>query len=239
MLAGTILLLPFVGTEFLPRSEGQTFTISVKLPEGTRLERTDAVVRNLNFLVHSISGDSLCTVYSHIGKGSSESQVFEGEHTAMMKVTLSKSAPFPPKTVMEHFIEATAMIDGLELTFKQEENTLGSLLGSEDAPIIVEVKGEELDEITSISDEIIERMNGVDGIYNIKSSMADGAPELIVSVDRTISGINNLPVNTVIQQLTQQLQGRNVGKMDYRGEMRRQIRNPFNSNGIAAYLPHF
>jgi HAE1 family hydrophobic/amphiphilic exporter-1 len=209
-----------VGTEFLPRSEGQTFTISVKLPEGTRLERTDAVVQNLNFLVHSISADSLCTIYSHIGKGSSESQVFEGEHTAMMKVTLSKSAPFPPKVVMEHFVEATQMIEGLELTFKQEENTLGSLLGSEDAPIIVEVKGEKLDEIASITDEIIERIQGVDGIYNIKSSMADGAPELIVSIDRTMSGMNNLSVSTVIQQLTQQLQGRNVGKMDYRGEMR-------------------
>ncbi|MGI6572457.1 MAG: hypothetical protein ACOX19_03335 [Fermentimonas sp.] len=35
----------------LPRSEGKDFTISVKLPEGTRLERTDAVVSNLEFLL--------------------------------------------------------------------------------------------------------------------------------------------------------------------------------------------
>ena len=112
------------------------------------------------------------------------------------------------------------MIDGLELTFRQEENTLGSLLGTEDAPIIVEVKGEELDQIVAITDEIIERLHGIDGIFNIKSSMADGAPELIVNIDRTIAGTYNLSVNTVIQQLTQQLQGRSVGKMDYRGEMR-------------------
>ena len=219
-LGGTLLLLPFVGTEFLPRSEGQTFTISVKLPEGTRLERTDAVVQQLDYMVHSISGDTLSTVYSHVGKGTSEDQVFEGEHTATMKIMLSKSAPFPPTVVMERFVEATQIIEGLELTFKQEENTLASLLGSEDAPIIVEVKGEEMDDILSITDEVIERMHEIDGIYNIKSSMADGAPELIVKMDRTMAGIYNLSVSSVIQQLKQQLDGRSVGQMDYKGEMR-------------------
>jgi HAE1 family hydrophobic/amphiphilic exporter-1 len=220
LLGFTILLLPFVGTEFLPRSEGQTFTIAMKLPEGTRLERTDAVVQNLDYLVQAISGDSACLVYSHIGKGSSESQVFEGEHTAMIKVILSKSSPLPPAVVMERFIEATNMIEGLELTFKQEENTLGSLLGTEDAPIIVEVKGEELPEIEALTEEIMERLSHVDGIYNMKSSMADGAPELIVSIDRTIAGMNNISAQTVITQLRQQLQGQGVGKMDFKGEMR-------------------
>ena len=220
LFVATLLLLPFVGTEFLPRSEGQTFTISVKLPEGTRLERTDAVVQNLDYLVQSISGDSLCVVYSHVGKGTSENQVFEGEHTATMKVSLSKSAPMPPNLVMERFIEATQGIEGLELSFKQEENSLGSLLGTAEAPIIVEVKGTDLDEIVSITEEVIEKMNDITGIYNIKSSMADGAPELIISIDRTIAGIYNLSAQTVIQQLRQQLQGRDVGRMDYRGEMR-------------------
>ena len=220
LFASTLFLLPLVGTEFLPRSEGQTFTVSVKLPEGTRLERTDAVVQNLDYLVRAISGDSLCTVYSQVGKGSADSQVFEGEHTAMMKVILSNSSPLTPAVVMERFIEATAMIEGLELTFKQEQNTLGSLLGTEDAPIIVEVKGENLTEIISLTDEIMERMSKIDGIYNIKSSMADGAPEIIVSIDRTIAGMNNLSAQTVITQLRQQLQGQSAGRMDFKGEMR-------------------
>lgn len=216
----TLLLVPFVGTEFLPRSESRAFSISVKLPEGTRIERTDAVVNNLEYLLHTISGDSLCTVYTHAGEGSSENEVFEGEHTALMKVILSKSSPLPPEQVMERFVEATNNIDGLELTFKQEDNSLGSLFGDEDAPIVVEVKGEDLEEIASITDEVLVRMDAVDGIYNIKSSMADGAPELTVSIDRTMAGIHNITVSTVIEQLKQQLQGRDVGKMDYKGEMR-------------------
>ena len=221
LLVVTVFLIPLIGTEFLPRSESKSFTVSVKMPEGTRLERTDAVMQNLEFLMLSVSGDSLCTVYTHAGKGSSENEVFEGEHTAMMKVILSKTAPFTPDAVMERFVEATRAIEGLELTFKQEENSLGSLFGGDEiAPIVVEVKGENLEEITAITDEILVRIQDIAGIYNVKSSMADGAPELVVSIDRTMAGINNISAQTVITQIRQQLQGRDAGKMDYKGEMR-------------------
>ena len=220
LLGLSVLLLPFIGTEFLPRSEGKAFTVSVKLSEGTRLERTNAVIDNLEFILHTISGDSLMTIYSHIGEGSPEKEVFEGEHTAMMKVILSEACPLMPEQIMSRFIEQTASIEGLELAFKQDDYSLGSLFGSDDAPIVVEVKGVDLDEIEEITEQVLLRMEAVEGIYNIKSSMADGAPELGISVDRTMAGINNIAVGTVTEQIRQHLQGREAGKMDYRGEMR-------------------
>ena len=221
LLIATVLILPFVGTEFLPRSESKTFTVSVKLPEGTRLERTDAVVNNLEYLLHTISGDSLCTIYSHAGVGSSEHEVFEGEHTAVMKVILSKSSPLLPVEVMSRFVDATDNIEGLELTFKQDDNSLGSIFGGDDSsPIVVEIKGDDLDEIAFITDEVMSKMESIDGVFNIKSSMADGAPELTVTIDRTMAGIYNISTSNVISQLRQQLQGRSIGKMDYKGEMR-------------------
>jgi len=220
LLAGSVFLLPFIGTEFLPHTASKTFTISVKMPEGTRLERTDAVVNNLEYLLKTISGDSLAVIYSHVGEGSAANEVFEGEHTAMMKVILSNQCPTPPEQVMEQFVAATENIEGLELVFKQDDNSLGKLFSDEDSPIVVEVRGEDLDEISDISDEIFPKIEAVNGVYNLKSSMADGAPELLITIDRTVSGINNIAVSTVISQLQQQLQGRDVGTMDYKGEMR-------------------
>ena len=221
IFAGTVLLLPLLGTEFLPRSEGKIFTISVKLPEGTRLERTDAVVCNLEHLISTISEDSLCTVYSHVGVGSSENKIFEGEHTATMKVMLSESAPLPPAEVMQRFIAATENISGLELIFKQDDNSLGAIFGGdESSPIVIEIKGENLERIASITDEVLEKVEKIEGVYNLNSSIADGAPELTVSIDRTMAGIYNISVSNVINQLMTQLQGQNVGKLDYKGEMR-------------------
>ncbi|MDD2327242.1 MAG: efflux RND transporter permease subunit [bacterium] len=220
ILLVSILLIPFVGTEFLPRAEGKDFTISVKLPEGTRLERTDAVVNNLEHLLQQISSDSLAVVYSHIGKGSSENAIFEGEHTAMIKVILSEQSKILPEELIARFSEATRNMDGVEFAFKQENNSLGGFLGEEEAPIVVEVKGDDLEEIAFLTEDVLSRMPSVEGVYNVKSSMADGAPELNIHINRTIAGIHNISVGTVIQQLGQQLQGHEVGKMDYKGEMR-------------------
>ena len=217
----TVFLLPFIGTEFMPRMESKAFTVVVKMPEGTKLERTSSAVANLEELLYTITGDSLLTVYSHIGEGSgSENAIFEGENTAMMKVVLSSECRVAPEAVIEQFVHTAENPDGLELTIKQEENSLSSLLGSEGAPIVVEVKGEELDEIADITEEVKSRMQEVPGLYNIVSSIEDGAPEITISINRTIAGINNLSVSTVIEQLKQQLSGKEAGKMEYRGEMR-------------------
>ena len=85
---------------------------------------------------------------------------------------------------------------------------------------MVEVKGEELDEIASITEEVKGRITGLPGLYNVQSSVEDGAPEVTISVDRTVAGIHNVSVSTVIEQLKQQLGGLESGKMEYRGEMR-------------------
>ncbi len=221
LLGISLLCLPFIGTEYMPRAEGRSFTVQVKLPEGTRLERTSTAVASLEELILSISRDSLCAVYSHIGPGSgSENAIFEGENTASIKVILSPDSPTTPEQVIEQLVQTAENPDYLELTIRQEENSMGNLLGSEEAPIVVEVKGEELDEIARITNEVMQRMQPIEGLYNMMSSVDDGAPEVIVSINRTVAGVNNLSVATVIEQLKQQLNGRETGKMEYRGEMR-------------------
>lgn len=72
----------------------------------------------------------------------------------MMKVILSPECTLSPEKVIASFVESAKNPDGLELTIQQDENSLSSLLGSEGAPIVVEVKGEELDEIAQLTEEV-------------------------------------------------------------------------------------
>ncbi len=221
LLIFSICLVPFIGTEFMPRAEGKTFSITVKLPEGTRLERTASTIDNLEQLLYTVSEDSLCTIYTHSGEGSgSDNAIFEGENTGVMKVILSENAPLEPEAVISKFLSATENIDGLELAFKNDENSLSSLLGTEGAPIVVEVKGEELEDISRITEEVKNRMLNIKGLYNVVTSIENGAPELLISVNRTLAGMNNISVSTIVQQIQQQLEGSEAGQMEYRGEMR-------------------
>ena len=221
LLIFSICLIPFIGTEFMPRAEGKTFSITVKLPEGTRLERTASTIDNLEQLLYTVSGDSLCTIYTHSGEGSgSDNAIFEGENTGIMKVILSENAPLEPEAVISRFLAATENVDGLELAFKNDENSLSSLLGTEGAPIVVEIKGEELEDISRITEEVKNRMLNIKGLYNVVTSIENGAPELLISVNRTLAGMNNISVSTIVQQIQQQLEGSEAGQMEYRGEMR-------------------
>ena len=221
LVVGTCCLLPFIGMEFMPKSDNNSFSVEIKLQEGTRLERTASTVESIENLIYNITQDSLCTVYSHIGPGySSGNSIFSGDNTATMKVILSPESKYTTEQLMEELFANTSDIEGLELSFVQDRNSLGSLMGSEDAPIVIEVKGEELDEIADITAQVSEIAKGVPGLYNVSNSIEDGAPEMVITVNRALAGMNNLNVTTIVTQIQEQLSGKSAGQMDYKGEMR-------------------
>jgi HAE1 family hydrophobic/amphiphilic exporter-1 len=221
LVVGTYCLLPFIGAEFMPKADNNSFSVEIKLQEGTRLERTASTAEAIENLIYSITQDSLCTVYSHIGPGySSGGNIFSGDNTATLKVILSSESRYAPEELMEELITNTADIEGLELSFMQDRNSLGSLMGSEDAPIVIEVKGEELDEIADITAKATEIATSVPGLFNVSNSIENGAPEMVITVNRALAGMNNLNVTTIVTQIQEQLSGKNAGQMDYKGEMR-------------------
>ncbi|MDR1563302.1 MAG: efflux RND transporter permease subunit [Dysgonamonadaceae bacterium] len=217
----SMFLVPHIGTEFMPRNEGKTFTLLLKMPEGTRLERTVSAVENLSKLLPAITSDSLLTVYTHAGPGSGmEDAVFEGENTAILKAILSSACRKSTEAVIAQLISAAGNTDGMEITVKQDDHSFNAALGTEGSPLVVEIKGEDLDKISEIATEVKACAMNVKGLHNVISAIDDGAPELTISVDRIVAGINNLPLSTVIEQIRQQLSGHNAGQMEYHGEMR-------------------
>ena len=221
LVVGTYCLLPFIGAEFMPKADNNSFSVEIKLQEGTRLERTASTAEAIENLIYSITQDSLCTVYSHIGPGySSGGNIFSGDNTATLKVILSPESRYAPEELMEELITNTSDIEGLELSFMQDRNSLGSLMGSEDAPIVIEVKGEELDEIADITAKSTEIATSVPGLFNVSNSIENGAPEMVITVNRALAGMNNLNVTTIVTQIQEQLSGKNAGQIDYKGEMR-------------------
>ncbi|MCC8087851.1 MAG: efflux RND transporter permease subunit [Rikenellaceae bacterium] len=220
LIGFTVLIMPFIGTEFMPRTEGHIFTVNVKMPEGTRLEKTDATVRSLEDLIHSLVQDTAAIIYSHIGPGSDSSDdIFDGENTAMMKVILT-SASRDQDAVIADLLYNTEGIEGLELTIENDDNSMSALLGSEGAPVVVEIKGEELDEIAVITQQVYDRMEEIPELFNVNSSVENGAPEMTITIDRNLASMYDLGVAAVISQIGQQLSGNTVGQVDYRGEMR-------------------
>jgi HAE1 family hydrophobic/amphiphilic exporter-1 len=76
-----------------------------------------------------------------------------------------------------------------------------------------------MDEIEKISLEVKKKMESVTGLFNIKSSIENGAPEVEVVIDRVRAGMYNLSVSSVVSQLQDQLEGKSAGQLEQGGEM--------------------
>ena len=221
LVAGTIFLLPYVGTEFMPKTDANTINVKIRMAEGTSLDRTSSTLENLENLVFDLSEDPECVIYTHVGPGASAQNMdFEGENTATMKIQLSDASAVSPDYLTEVLSAYIDGVEGMELSFTQDDNSLGSLMGTEDAPLVVEIKGEDLDLLASLTDQVKAAVDSIDCLYNVESSLAGGAPEIIITVDRALAGMNNINVSTIITQIQQHLAGREAGQMDYKGDMR-------------------
>ena len=221
LVVGTVFLLPFVGTEFMPKTDANTINVKVRMAEGTSLERTSSTLESIENLVYDLSQDPDCVIYTHVGPGASSQNLdFEGENTATLKIQLSKASAVTPDYLTEVLSSYIDGVEGMELSFTQDENSLNSMMGTDDAPLVVEIKGEDLDLLAALTAQVKTAVDSIDCLYNVESSLAGGAPEIIITVDRALAGMNNINVSTIITQIQQHLAGREAGQMDYKGDMR-------------------
>ena len=173
--AVTILLSGLLESEFMPRPEGKSFEVNLKLEEGTSIEMTSSTVENIEGVIKNIVGEDNCILYTNIGDSKNKSSVFEGDNSGKIKVILTEDAP-EAKYIIDNLNQYIDGIQGMEVIYSQEDNSLSSLFGSESSPIVVEIKGEDLDVITALTEEAKNRMCAIENLNNVISSIEDGAP---------------------------------------------------------------
>lgn len=223
IVAGAVLLVPKIGSEFMPRTETMEFSMNLKLPEGTQIERTEQTVNILDLMIQEMLGDNLETLYARIGpasSGTSSSTVFENENTASIKILLNKESTQSSSQIIK---QLGAMVDNmpdLEVQFIQGETALQATLGTDKAPIVVEVVGEEFDQIESLTNQVKEIMLNSEELFNVEGSFEDGAPEIEVVIDRFRAGIYNISIDQIIGQLRAVLTGSDAGQFEHEGELK-------------------
>lgn len=220
----TVLLIPFVGSEFMPRTDIREFSLELELPEGTQLDRTTTTVRSVEQMLIDILGDELDVIYSQIGPspetGSGEQAIFEDENTASIKIILNKKGELSSNTIISSLGEVLNAIPDIKVRFLKDETALQEILGTSDAPIEIEIQGEDFTEIERITDEVLNMAENMDQLYNVKTTIEEGYPEIEVVIDRLRAGMYNVDVNTISSQLADQLMGKKAGEMEDEGEMK-------------------
>ena len=222
LLGLTAWILPKVGSEFLPKSSAGQFSIEIKLQEGTELERTSGTVHSIESMLTDLMGEKIDIIYSRIGPSTStgnKKSVLQNENTATLKVHLNKNYIHQSKQIIPRIENLLATIPDAEISIIRNETALQSTMGTDEAPFVVEVKGEDINMLERLSDEIKLKLHEVEGLLNIKTNIEDGAPEIDVVIDRYKAGIYNMSVADITSQLKDILTGKDAGKYEKEGEM--------------------
>jgi hydrophobic/amphiphilic exporter-1 (mainly G- bacteria), HAE1 family len=224
LMAVSALLIPKLGSEFMPKATSAGFTVEMTLPEGTSLERTRSTVNKAEAVIRELLGEKTEMIYCQSGGDittTSDNVTSTGkENFATMKIFLKKEAAEQSEEfvlMVEQFLKT---IPELKVAISRDETSLQSTLGTSTAPFVVEIKGKEYNELESIMKEAKGVIQSNAGLYNITTSLDEGTPEVEVAVDRFKTSYYNVTVDNVIGQIKSYLTGSQAGSFEKDGELK-------------------
>jgi HAE1 family hydrophobic/amphiphilic exporter-1 len=190
-------------TELIPTLTEGEFFFEVKMPEGTSLPATNAVIQEMESAASEDERLALhyATVGSRVVSGGLSLQT-KSENLGQLNLVLAERA--------DEAAEA-AVIAGLRDRFvdiPELELELGRpAYFSMKTPIEVIVFGEDLDQLRSWSLLLAERMSAIPGLRDVHSSLEAGNPELQVVFDRDRLASMGLDLGQMSETLRTRVQG--------------------------------
>ncbi|KXK07028.1 MAG: Multidrug resistance protein MdtC [Nitrospirae bacterium] len=213
IFVGTLGLLPFIGTEFLPVSDESQFRIVLRAPVGQRVERTvEQVAEVERVLREQIPPNELEAIASSTGVlAQGRSSLFNpntGPHTSVISVYLA-SPDKRRRSQVEIMNQVRPLVvklfPGVAMFFDP-----GGLVkrvtsfGSQKA-IDVEIYGYDFEKARTLIRQVQDSMQKIPGMADIEVSREENYPEVNVVVDRekaALLGVSETDVaNAVLYSL--------------------------------------
>ena len=224
LMGASGLIIPKLGSEFMPKSESAEFTVNLKLPEGTSLLRTESTASKTEGIIRELLSDKVKMIYCQAGADNTSSlnqtSVTKGENTASLKVILTDDFVTRTEEAISLIGNYLKTIPDIEISFTREETALQSSLGTTEAPFALEVSGEDYNELERIVNESKAILMNNPGLYNITTSLDEGTPEVDVAIDRFKTSYYSVTVESVINQIKSYLSGSSAGSFEKDGEMK-------------------
>jgi len=214
IFVGSIILIPFVGTEFIPSSDQGQFNINITLPTGTNLETTREVVSEVEKIVLEIP--EIKSMLASAG-GSSGGMGFgsQGSNSGSIMVNLVEQNERDRSTaqIINQLREKIGAYPDAQIKFSEQSMSFSS--GSD---LEVKISGDSLDELENIANRILVSIAEVEGVYDLESSVEDVRPELHVNIDREKANLYGLNTVQIASTVHDALLGRVASIYQEKGE---------------------
>lgn len=180
-------------SEFLPKTDEGNVSLSITTDSGTQLNQMDAIVFKIENLL--LDDPSVESVFSTIGGFVFGRSEFFSSNRSSLRIQLKKdiTGQYNSNQWIKHI---NKKIKKLQLTGIRTRIRLRGIRGvrlhSGSDDISIRVRGQELDTLTRIGNEIIQLIKPIDGLSNIEHQYEDASKELTISLKREISSTLNI-----------------------------------------------
>ena len=177
------LLIPLIGTELMPQTDSGDVQLNVKLPIGTSLAKTDAVMRETEKIL--LADPNVATVFSASGTNLSirgvSSALIANQGAAIVKLKPERTKR--TTDVIADLRKQLGKIPGANPRLTPIDLVTQILTGGA-TNVEVDIFGEDLDKLASLSKEVMTKVRDIRGFQNIDVNWQDASPELQWHVDR-------------------------------------------------------
>ncbi len=205
---------------FFPDTDPQTIYVTMELPLGTAIEKTDEVSRRVESIINRTIEPYqkiVKSVTTSVGTGkggmfeSSDSSSPNKSLTTISFVEFKLRDDINTSDVMK---EVSANLEGFvgAKIFVEKEDQ-GPPVG---APINIEVSGDDFDQLIKITNDFVTKINedNIPGIDELKLDINVNQPEMLIKVDRDKARRYDLSTQQIAMALRNSLYGYDVG--DYK-----------------------
>lgn len=203
ILAGSILLSPLLGSEFLPKLDEGNIWLTVSLPPSTGLEKTKSIERNIRNILTSYKEVNL--VVSHVGRPDDGTDP-KGPNNIEILADLKPKSEWRfsnKEELIQDMSQKMHNIPGIPTNFSQviEDNVEEALSGVK-GEIAVKIFGPDLSILEAKADEVVGVINKIKGATDVAAIRISGNSEADITLDRAKLaryGLNTSDVNTTVQ----------------------------------------
>jgi HAE1 family hydrophobic/amphiphilic exporter-1 len=212
VLGASLLLLPLIGSEFLPPSDEGEVRVSGKMEIGTRLELVDRQTRIMEQIIQPAVPEAVASVVSVGASGWRADAGAEGE----IRISLLPAAQRERSNVeiaQDLRRRLDGNIPGMEIRTRapQGQFLLERLLGGDEG-LTIEIRGYELATLDALAASVAKLIGDVPGITDVQTSLEAGIPQQEIRVNRDKVADLGLSVRDVTHLLQTAVAGSKAGE---------------------------
>lgn len=203
-----------LGAEFMPATDVGQLSIKATLPDGAKLQDTESTILKIEEKLEGIK--EVKSVFTQIGTSGGLSIGGDTANTGVINVQLIdlKSRKRSVGQIGDEIRSLTKDLAGAEINVTLTDTMS---MGSSTTPIDIAIKGEELDQLKKIGTEIQTTVASVEGTREVKSSMTEGVPEVLIKIDRPNAAQFGLTAAQISQAVKGTISGTTATRYRYEG----------------------